>query len=136
MSMKKATKAALYSAIIFPGAGLLWLKHYTRAAVFITPTLIALWYLCSTLYNSVAPVYAKMLNDAQEGILVVDPSNLDSLYLKLSQEIYQSIASHQDQLYVAKAVLVAAWLCSIVSSYFLGKKQDLLGETEITTFKP
>lgn len=136
MAMKKATKAALYSALIFPGVGLLWLKHYARAAIFITPTLIAFWYLCSTLYNSIAPVYLKMLRDAEEGILVVDPSNLDALYLKLSQEIYQSIASHQDQLFVAKAILVAAWLCSIISSYFLGKKQDLLDEAENTTFKP
>ncbi|GGY86613.1 hypothetical protein GCM10011613_34710 [Cellvibrio zantedeschiae] len=126
MAMKKATKAALYSALVFPGVGLLWLKQYKRAAIFIAPTLVALWYLCSTLYNSIAPVYARMLRDAEEGILIVDPSNLDALYLKLYQEIFQSIATHQDQLNIAKGILIAAWLCSIISSYFVGKKQDLL----------
>jgi hypothetical protein len=124
MAMKKANKAALYSAFIFPGLGLLWLKSYKRAAVFIIPTIIALWYLCSTLYNSIAPVYAKMLRDAEEGILVVDPSNLSGLYLTLSQQIQQSIAAHQNQLYVAKAILIAAWICSIISSYFAGKRMD------------
>lgn len=122
--MNKAKKAALYSALIFPGAGLVWLKQYVRAAIFMVPTLIALWYLCSTIYNAVAPVYAKMLSDAQEGILVVDPSDLSGLYLKLHQEIYQSIATHQGALEVTKVVLIAAWLCSIISSYFVGKKMD------------
>jgi hypothetical protein len=136
MALTKATKAALYSALIFPGAGLLWLKHYKRAAIFITPTLLALWYLCSTLYKSIAPVYMQMLSDAQDGTLVIDPTNLSALYIKLHQEIYQAIAIHHEQLNLAKIILVAAWLCSIISSYFMGKKQDLASTSEISTFKP
>ncbi|RYZ98379.1 MAG: hypothetical protein EOO68_13895 [Moraxellaceae bacterium] len=122
MAMKKANKAALYSALVFPGLGLLWLKSYKRAAVFIIPTLVALWYLCTTLYNAIAPVYSKMLRDAEEGLLVVDPSNLNGLYATLYQQIQDSIAIHQEQLYIAKAILITAWICSIISSYFLGKK--------------
>jgi hypothetical protein len=130
MSMKKANKAALYSALVFPGAGLLWLKHYQRAAIFIIPTSAALWYLCSSLYNSIAPIYAKMLRDAEEGILVVDPSNMSSLYIKLYQEIQQSLALHQDQLFIAKTILIAAWICSIISSYLAGKKLDVESNTD------
>lgn len=136
MALTKATKAALYSALIFPGAGLLWLKHYQRAAIFIAPTLLALWYLCSTLYKSIAPVYMQMLRDARGGTLAVDPNNLGALYIKLHQEIYQAIAIHHDQLNLAKIILVAAWLCSIVSSYFAGKKLELASTAEINTFKP
>lgn len=135
MALTKATKAALYSALIFPGVGLLWLKHYKRAAIFIAPTLLALWYLVSTLYKSIAPVYMQMLRDAQDGTLAIDPTNLSALYIKLHQEIYQSIAIHHDPLNLAKAILVAAWLCSIISSYFAGKKQDV-AITETSTFKP
>lgn len=135
MAMKKSTKAVLYSALVFPGAGLWWLKHYKRALVFIIPALAALWYLCSTLYDSIAPVYAKMLRDAEEGILVVDPSNMSALYIKLYQEIQQSIAVHQDQLYIAKAILIAAWICSIASSYFVGKKIDLENSPATLTIK-
>lgn len=132
MTMKKANKAALYSALVFPGAGLWWLKNYRRAAIFIVPTLVALWYLCSNLYHSIAPVYTKMLRDAEEGILVVDPSNMSALYMKLHQEIYQSLAVQQDQLQMAKLILIAAWVCSIVSSYFAGKKLDLENDLKNT----
>jgi len=135
MAMKKSTKAVLYSALVFPGAGLWWLKHYKRALVFIVPALVALWYLCSTLYNSIAPIYKKMLRDAEEGILIVDPSNMSGLYMKLYQEIQQSIALHQDQLYIAKAILIAAWICSMASSYFVGKKIDLESNPEIALTK-
>jgi len=133
MAMKKAQKAALYSGLVFPGLGLLWLKSYGRAALFIIPTFIALWYLCSTLYNSIAPVYTKMLRDAQEGILVVDPSNMNGLYTMLYQQIQQSIDAHHDQLFMAKAIVIAAWICSIISSYFVGKKLDLENNTTPTT---
>jgi len=123
MSIKKANKAALYSALVFPGAGLLWLKHYGRACVFMVPSLVALVHLARTLYHSIAPVYLQMLSDAREGS--VDVFDMSSLYVKLSQEIHQSIAAQQGQLHLAEVVLVAAWACSIVSSYFVGKKTDL-----------
>lgn len=132
MSMKKSTKAALYSALIFPGAGLLWLKNYSRAAIFIVPSVVALWYLFSTLYNSIAPVYTKMLHDAEEGILVVNPSDMSGLYAKLHQEIYQSIAAHQGTLDTAKMILIAAWILSIISSYFVGKKIDDINKADTT----
>lgn len=132
MAMNNAHKAVLYSAFVFPGAGLLWLKHYKRAAIFIIPTLTALWYLCYSLYNSIEPVYTKMLRDAEEGILVVDLSDMTSLYIKFHQEIDQSLAAHQSQLQVAEAILIAAWLCSIISSYFVGKKVDVNRNTERT----
>lgn len=119
--MKKSTKAALFSALIFPGLGLLWLKHYARAAIFMVPSLIAFWYLCSTLYQAIAPLYASLLRDAEEGVLILDPANMSALI----EQVQQSIASHQNQLFVAKAVIVAAWICSIISSYFLGTKHDL-----------
>lgn len=129
MAMTKANKAALYSALVFPGAGFLVLKHYQRAALFIILTVAALWYMCSTLYNSIAPVYAKMLRDAEEGILVVDPSDISSLYLKLHQAINQSLVPHQSQLHLAQVILIAAWLCSIILSYFAGRKLDLANNT-------
>jgi hypothetical protein len=125
MAMKKANKAALYSALVFPGLGLLWLKSYKRAFLFIIPTTVMLWYLCSTLYNAIAPVYAKMLHDAEEGLLVIDPSNLNGLYITLYQEVQQSITAHQTQLFIAKTILIVVWICSIVASYFVGKKLDV-----------
>ena len=125
MTTKKANKAALYSTFVFPGAGLWWLKQYKRACVFIVPTIGALWYIINIMYTTIAPVYQKMLRDAEEGILVVDVSSFTSIYMKLHNEMYSSIGAQQAQLQAAEVILVAAWLCSIVASYFVGKKMDL-----------
>ena len=125
MAMTKASKAALFSAIIFPGAGLWWLKHYVRAGIFIVSAIGSLGYIITTVYNSVAPIYNKMLRDAEEGLIVVDATNFSSTFIKLYQEMYQGMAAHQSELNAAQFIFIACWLCSIVSSYFVGKKMDL-----------
>ncbi len=121
--MKKANKAALYSALIFPGAGLLWLKNYKRAAIFVIPSLWALWYLFATLYSAIAPTYLQMLSDAREGL--IDISDFGSLYAQLHHEIYQNIATRQETLNTAITILIAAWFFSIVSSFLVGRKMDM-----------
>ncbi len=40
LTMDKATKAALFSALLFPGWGQFYLKRYKRGLVFILPVLI------------------------------------------------------------------------------------------------
>ena len=125
MTVKKANKAALFSAVIFPGAGLWWLKHYGRASIFIVSAIGSLGYIVTTLYNSIMPIYNKMLRDAEEGLIVVDATNFSSIFTKLYQEMYQGVAAHQSQLNAAQFIFIACWLCSIASSYFVGKKMDL-----------
>ncbi len=129
MAVKKANKAALFSAIIFPGAGLWWLKQYGRANIFIVSAIGSLGYIVTTLYNSIMPIYSKMLRDAEEGLIVVDASNFLSVFTKLYQEMYQGVAAHQSQLNAAQFIFIACWLCSIASSYFVGKKMDLAEST-------
>lgn len=119
----KATKAALFSAFIFPGAGLWWLKHYARACIFIIPCCISLWYISTKLYEGVAPVYKNLQRQAAAGLL--DVTDIMHIYSKLSVEIHSSLAAQQNQLVTVELILVACWLCSIVSSYFAGKKLDV-----------
>ena len=129
MTVKKANKAALFSAVIFPGAGLWWLKHYGRASIFIVSAIGSLGYIVTALYNSIMPIYSKMLRDAEEGLIVVDVTNFSSIFTKLYQEMYQGVAAHQSQLNAAQFIFIACWLCSIASSYFVGKKVDLAEST-------
>jgi len=119
----KATKAALFSAFIFPGAGLWWLKHYARACIFIIPTCISLWYITTKLYEGVAPVYKNLQRQAAEGL--IDVTDIMHIYSKLSVEIHRSLAEQQSQLGTVELILVACWLCSIASSYFVGKQLDV-----------
>jgi hypothetical protein len=123
----KANKAAFISAFIFPGAGLWWLKHYVRACIFIVPTCLSLWYLVTKLYDSVAPVYSKLQREAAEGLINI--TDMGAIYGKLSTEIHRSLA--EQQLGAVEAILVACWACSIVSSYFVGKKMDVANNTSI-----
>jgi hypothetical protein len=125
MTAKKANKAALFSALIFPGAGLWWLKHYGRASIFIVSTLGSLGYIINTLYHSIEPTYSKMLRDAEAGLISPDTTTLLGMATKLHHEIYQNLATHQSQLNAAQFIFIAGWLCSIASSYFVGKKMDL-----------
>lgn len=122
-SGNKSSKAALYSAFIFPGAGLWWLKFYGRACVFIIPSFLLLAYIAAKLYDGVAPVYKKLQREAAEGL--IDVTDIFSIYSKLNTEIHNSLAAQQGQLVTMEILLVACWLCSIASSYFAGKKMDL-----------
>lgn len=129
MTVKKSNKAALFSTIIFPGAGLWWLKHYGRASIFILPAILSLGFIIATLYNSIEPTYSNMLRDAEEGLLLVDMASLLIIAKKLHHDIYQNLATHQRQLNAAQCIFIASWLCSIISSYFVGKKMDLTEST-------
>ncbi len=123
--MEKSKKAALFSAIIFPGAGLWWLKHYVQAFICIVPSGILLCYIIAKVYGVVVPVYLKMRRLAEEGL--IDITNLPALYLKLLNEINAGLAAQQDVMRVAEALLIAFWLGGIVWSYFVGKKLQYEG---------
>ena len=133
--MKKAEKAALYSAIVFPGAGLWWLKSYARALVFIVPACITLWHIGTRVFASASKTYFKMQEQAEEGLLAIDPASLTNMYEKLHHDIYASLGAQQQQLNVSIAILIASWICSIVSSYFVGKKIDLQHASNTTSTK-
>lgn len=119
-STGKAVKAALFSAIIFPGAGLWWLKHYWRACVFIIPTGLILIYLSRMFWQLLAPIQNKLQRQVEMG--AIDPFDLAGLYVRLYKELFLALEPHQAQLEFAKYTLIACWLCSIFSSYFAGKK--------------
>lgn len=125
MAMNKATKAALFSALIFPGAGLWWLKHYWRACVFIIPGGLALWYITRNLYAIINQVMEKLVSQS----LMIDPLNMDQTTAAITRLVDQIIAEQNLHLSFASNLLVACWLCSIASSYFVGKKMDLTGNS-------
>lgn len=125
MAIKKANKAALLSTFIFPGAGLWWLKHYGRASIFMLSAIASLGYILVTLYNTIMPTYNKMLRDAEAGLIVITDANFATTFSKMYQDMFHAIAAHQSQLNLAQTIFIACWLCSIISSYFVGKQLDI-----------
>lgn len=111
--MKKSTKAALYSIVIFPGAGLWWLKRYGLAASFILPALAICVYV---LRETMATAY--LLSDQiAEGALPLE-------LMALSRAVEQSVQQLTLQLSNAIWLFILCWVLSVVASYVLGKQQD------------
>ena len=119
--MEKSTKAALFSALVFPGAGLWWLKEYWRAAIFIIPAAAAIWYICVSLHY-VMDILAKRVND---GSLHIDILNLDQTVKQVTTAMQSIIETQHYHLDAAQWIFIASWICSTVSSYFVGKKFEL-----------
>lgn len=123
--MKKSTKAALYSGLIFPGAGLYLLKHYVRGSIFLLPALLAILYIIVGIFAVSRQVSAKIEQS---------PSFFWDIG-RLSSEISASIAIHIPLYHQAISLFVISWVISIISSYFAGKKQEL-DDAKATTLEP
>lgn len=58
--MKKSSKAALLSMLVFPGAGQLLLKRYFSACIFFTITLMLGYQLISDAFNNAMQIVDKI----------------------------------------------------------------------------
>ncbi len=113
--MKKSTKAALYSGLLFPGAGLYFLKHYVRGSVFFIPALVTIVYIL----NGVTQVMAQFSEQAKS-----DPTTLLNSQ-SLFNDITTSLQTHMPLYNQAVTLFLLSWVISTVSSYFAGRKQEM-----------
>jgi hypothetical protein len=110
--MDKATKAALFSALLFPGWGQLYLKRYKRGLVFILPVLA----------GTLALAWAIV----QVGITIIKTAPLKKETVQLANviEITVDALKALDYFYFSLmlGLIVTLWILSIVDAYLLGKK--------------
>lgn len=66
--MQRSWNAVLLSALVFPGAGHLWLKRPRRACLFIVPTVVAL----VLLLQQVTERASAIANDIVDGRMALD----------------------------------------------------------------
>jgi hypothetical protein len=119
--MKKSEKAALYSGVIFPGAGLWWLKQYWRACIFIVPCGLALIYICKSFYYVSHVLQERVL----DGTMSIDIVDLHGTYKQVEQAAQQIMEAQHYHMEFAQYIIILSWIFSIVSSYFTGKKIEL-----------
>ncbi|MBT6338674.1 MAG: hypothetical protein HOJ48_05195 [Desulfobacula sp.] len=112
--MKKATKAALLSAFVFPGAGHLHLKKYIRGVLLAISSFAAIYYLLLTIIETALQIVEKIRN----GDIQPDISAISQLLLE------RSAGSESQLLNIATALLIVCWIISIIDSYRIGRKQD------------
>ena len=108
--MSRPTIALLLSALVFPGAGHLYLKRRGRALLFIVPTLAALAYF---LVDAVGRAGA-MADQILSGSLGADPV---AIAAKLEQA-----GPTPFLLDLAMYVMLACWIAAAVDAWLLGRR--------------
>lgn len=112
MNINLATKAALLSALFFPGWGQIFLKRYKRGVAIISLTVIGV--LSISLY--VVQVAVAVLKAAP---LKKEAVNFSAV-VKLSIDAIKSL--NLFYLSIILLLIILLWIFSIVDAYLLGKK--------------
>jgi hypothetical protein len=111
--MKASTKAALISALVFPGLGHLVLqpRRATRGLLFLLPTAAAAFYLLRT----VLQLASRVLDEINSGALPFDP-------IAITERIHAAgVDNTATQL--ASLVCVVCWVGAIIDALWLGRRR-------------
>lgn len=112
--MKTSTKAALLSALVFPGAGHLLLKSYAMAAVLaMVTTLGAYELICQAI--DIAQIIADKINRGEIA--------LDTERIAAAIEIHITAVQSQST-DVAVYAIAAVWIIGVIDAYRQGVKAD------------
>jgi len=112
--MKRSSKAALLSGLIFPGVGHMVLKQYLRGSVLMLSALAALSVIVTSVFQR-ALIIVERINS---GDISVDTGAI--------AELASNATSGADSLVESTAVIVlgACWLIGIIDSYRLGAAEE------------
>ncbi len=108
--MKKSTKAALLSGLIFPGIGHLILKYHLRGSALLIASMVALWILVNGVYQSAHSIVDRV----NSGDIPLDTNAI----LAAAADSGSSDGSLLPT--IASVALLAFWLFGIFDSYRLG----------------
>ena len=112
--MKKSVKAALLSALVFPGSGHFMLKRYVHSAILFGVTVLCLMYLIQDAVEQVTSV----MNRLQSGD--VSAANTQAIM----QLLEESGSKNEGLIKLAKWTLGLSWVFGVVDAYRLGKIAD------------
>jgi ABC-type enterochelin transport system permease subunit len=109
--MKASTKAALISALVFPGLGHLVLRKGARGLLFIMPAALAVIYLL----RSVLQLLDRLMDDINRGALALDPvAILERVHASGIDNAATNLAS---------LVCIVCWAGSIIDALWLGRRK-------------
>jgi TM2 domain-containing membrane protein YozV len=110
--MDIATKAALFSALLFPGWGQFYLKHYKRGLIFIVPVLAA----------TLALVWSII--DIGISIIKATPFKKGTDHLTNAIQVAVDALKAINLSYFMMLLIIISifWILSIIDAYQLGKK--------------
>lgn len=118
--MEKANKAAIFSAVLFPGWGQLYLGHIVRGLIFMVSTLAGSFLLAWMIIRA----SSRIIKDAPFIKGSVRLENVIDITLDALRSINASF------FLLIMFFIIVLWILSIVDAYQLGKKQDLTSATD------
>ena len=112
--MTRSGKAALLSALIYPGIGHLYLRQFARGWVLIAITSISLGYIVAQLVGAAMDIADRMIS----GSVATDTDTLTGLLMEqISGGLYP----------VAAWSIAICWLWGVVDAYRIGRGQENVG---------
>ncbi len=116
--MKRATKAVLLSALVFPGLGHLYLKRWAAGVVLVGVAAYALY-----------TVVSVTMSIAMEVVQKIESSGLTPDIDTITALVTQQLSGNEQATNMATLAFAACWLMGIVGSYLHGRAQDKLAAT-------
>jgi hypothetical protein len=113
--VKRATKAVLLSALVFPGLGHLYLKRWAVGVVLLAVAGYAAYAIGSVTMTIATDVVQKI----ESGGLTPDVPTITNL-------VNQQMAGKERSTDMAELAFAACWLMGIIGSYIHGRAQDRL----------
>ena len=112
--MKKSTKAILLSALVFPGAGHLYLKAYWVGFTLVSVGSVVVIYIVKMVMEQAYAIVEKI----QNGDTQLDITGITEL---VSKELSAGDIRLQN---IATLVLLVCWLVGIADSYRIARKTN------------
>lgn len=120
--MKKSYKAALFSALIFPGSGHFLLKQYPLGLFFAGT---ATGCICVLLFRAIA-IAQRISDQMLSGEIPLDIA-------RISSEIStQSAAAGSTTISIATWLLVFCWFAGTADAFRLGRQRDQAEQTDVS----
>jgi len=111
--MRRSTKAALLSGLVFPGMGHLYLRQYVRGALFAGVAGVLLYFITSVAMSVAVDVMGKI----QSGDVPLNVESISGLVSKQSQ-------GNEESTNIATMAMIALWVIGIADSYREGRAQE------------
>jgi hypothetical protein len=115
--MSNALKATLLSGLVFPGLGQLVLKHYLRAAVWMSGVVVSLIVITNSAMQQANTIVEQL--ERQGGIL-----DLNAITAAANQA---AASGTSPAIGAAGLALLACWVCGMLDAYWVGRKADAKG---------
>lgn len=124
--MKLPIKAALYSALVFPGAGFFILQRNKLAIVFLLLTLAGLAGLAYEPVRQIPSIIQKTQLIAEKIAYGQLPMDITVIIPMIRQDILNTLDSANPTLIASISITLGVlWIIGVVASYRLGQQKEL-----------